>query len=162
VGAVLITTGVWFYRTTARFGPAAPGRAIFDANEFAILEAVALTLFPGPPDSPLSGEEVTLAAKVDDYVATLYPDTQLLFRALVRTLNITPVVTYVRSFYFLTPKLRIKVLQSWKESERSLRRAGHQSLTFAMKMAYYEDPRVRAAAGFTHGCDLSAHPGANR
>lgn len=159
---MLLATGVWFYRTTARFGPPAPGRAVFDASEFAILEAIALTFFPGPPACPLSADEVGLAARVDDYVATLYPDTQLLFRALVRTLNLTPVVTYGRSFYFLAPEARMKVLESWKESEASLRRAGHQSLSFALKMAYYEDARVRAAAGFTHGCDLSRHPGVNR
>jgi hypothetical protein len=152
--ALLVGTGVWFYRTTARFGPPAPGRSAFDSNEFAILEAAAITLFPGPPLSPLSADEVQVAARVDDYVGGLYPDTQLLFRALVRTLNITPVVTYGRSFYFLTPALRTRVLQSWRESETQLRKAGHQSLTFALKLAYYEDPRVRAAAGFSHGCAL--------
>ena len=162
VGAVFITTGVWFYRTTARFGPAAPGRFVFDAQEFEILEQAALTFFPGPPDYPLSGTEVGVAEKVDAYVGSLYADTQLLYRALVRTLNITPVITYGRSFYWLTPGLRAKVLAGWRESESRIRRAGHQSLSFTLKMAYYEDPRVRAAAGFTHGCDLSAHPGANR
>jgi hypothetical protein len=154
IGALLIGSGVWFYRTTARFGPPAPGRAVFDANEFAILEAVALTVFPGPPECPYSAEEVQLAERVDDYVGSLYPDTQLLFRALVRTLNITPVVTYGRSFYFLSPRLRTKVLESWRESETSLRRAGHQSLTFALKMAYFEDARVRSALGFTTGCNI--------
>jgi hypothetical protein len=154
IGALLIGSGVWFYRTTARFGPPAPGRAVFDANEFAILEAVALTVFPGPPVCPYRADEVAVAARVDDYVGSLYPDTQLLFRALVRTLNITPVVTYGRSFYFLSPKLRTKVLESWRESEASLRRAGHQSLSFAVKMAYYEDARVRAAVGFTTGCGI--------
>jgi hypothetical protein len=154
ISALLIGSGVWFYRTTARFGPPAAGRTVFDANEFAILEVAALTVFPGPPLCPYSADEVKVAERVDDYVGSLYPDTQLLFRALVRTLNITPVVTYGRSFYFLTPKLRAKVLESWRESETSLRRAGHQSLTFALKMAYYEDPRVRAAVGFTTGCAL--------
>jgi Gluconate 2-dehydrogenase subunit 3 len=154
VGALMIGTGVWFYRTTARFGPPAPGRAAFDANEFAILEAVAMTMFPGPPVCPLSADEVGVAARVDDYVAGLYADTQLLFRALVRTLNLTPVVTYGRSFFFLPPELRTKVLESWRQSEQQLRRAGHQSLSFALRMAYFEDARVRAAAGFTHGCAL--------
>jgi hypothetical protein len=155
ISALLIGSGVWFYRTTARFGPPAPGRAVFDANEFAILETVALTLFPGPPQCPYSADEVKVAEHVDDYVGSLYPDTQLLFRALVRTLNLAPVVTYGRSFYFLTPRLRVKVLESWRESEAALRRAGHQSLTFALKMAYFEDPRVRTAVGFTNGCGLA-------
>lgn len=154
VGAIFISTGVWFYRTTARFGPPAPARLVFDQNEYEVLEVAARTVFPGPPVCPLSADEVQVAAKVDEYVGGLYPDTQLLFRALVRTLNLTPVVTYGRSFYFLTPALRVKVLESWRKSEASLRRAGHQSLTFALKMAYYEDPRVRAAAGFTLGCGL--------
>jgi hypothetical protein len=154
VSALLIGSGVWFYRTTARFGPPAPGRAVFDTNEFQILEAVALTLFPGPPHCPLSADEVRVAERVDDYVGSLYPDTQLLFRALVRTLNITPVVTYGRSFYFLSPTLRTRVLESWRESEAALRRAGHQSLSFALKMAYYEEPRVRDALGITLGCSV--------
>jgi hypothetical protein len=154
VGAVLIGAGAWFYRTPARFGPPAPGRAVFDTNEFEVLEAAAMTVFPGPPVCPYSGADIDIAARVDEYVGGLYPDTQLLFRALVRTLNITPVVTYGRSFYYLTPRLRARVLESWQDSEASLRRAGHQSLTFALKMAYYEDKRVRAAAGFTSGCPI--------
>ena len=46
------------------------------------------------------------------------------------------------------------VLQDWRTSDLRVRRAGYQSLTFAIKLGYFEDDRVRAFAGFTPGCNL--------
>jgi 5-carboxymethyl-2-hydroxymuconate isomerase len=97
---------------------------------------------------------VQTPAFVDAYVGNLYEDHHLLFRALVRTLNVSTVVSDGRSFYWLGLRQRQEVLQQWRTSDLRVRRAGYQSLTFAIKLGYFEDDRVRAAGGFTAGCIL--------
>lgn len=154
--------GLWFVRTTARFGPAAPGRQVLDPHELDIARALADTFFPGPPDFPFTGREVQVAEGLDAWLGGLYPDTQLLFRTLLRTLNLAPVLTYGRSFYWLPASRRAQVVEDWRQSDLRLRRAGHQSLSFALNLVYFEDPKVRDALGLTWGCELSGHPGAHR
>lgn len=154
IGGLVVAGGAWAWRTVGRFGPPAPGRLVFDADEFRTLEKACEALFPGPPDWPYSADQVETPKFVDTYVGSLYPDHHMLFRVLLRTLNVSPIVSYGRSFYFLPVEKRFEVLQSWRTSDIRMRRAGYQSLTFAIKLGYYEDDRVRAAAGFTPGCNV--------
>ncbi|MBS1152041.1 MAG: Gluconate 2-dehydrogenase subunit 3 [Myxococcaceae bacterium] len=152
VGGLVLAGGAWVWRTSGLFGPPAPGRMVFDADEFRILEKVCEAIFPGKPDWPLSADEAQTPAFVDTYVGNLYDDHHLLFRTLIRTLNISTIVGYGRSFYWLGLEKRQEVLQQWRVSDLRVRRAGYQSLTFAIKLGYFEDDRVREAAGFTSGC----------
>lgn len=154
VGGLLVAGGTWVWRTVGRFGPPAAGRMVFDQSEFAILQKACEAYFPGRPEWPFSADEVQTAEFVDTYAGNLYPDVQLLFRVLLRTLNVTPVPTRGRSFYWLPLEARQAVLQEWRTSELRVRRAGYQSLSFAIKLGYFEDDRVRAAAGFTAGCNV--------
>lgn len=154
VGGVLLVGGTWVWNTVGRFGPPAPGRLVFDADEYRTLEKACEALFPGKPDWPYSAAEVDTPKFVDTYVHSLYPDHHQLFRVLLRTLNISPIVAYGRSFYWLPVQKRLDVLNSWATSDIRLRRAGYQSLTFAIKLGYFEDDRVRASAGFTNGCGV--------
>ena len=151
VGGLVLAGGTWVWRTVGRFGPPAAGRMVFDADEFRILEKICEAVFPGAPDFPFSADQVQTAF-VDAYVGNLYDDHHLLFRTLLRTLNVSPIVSYGRSFYWLGLEKRQEVLNQWRTSDLRLRRAGYQSLTFAIKLGYYEDDRVRAAGGFTPGC----------
>jgi hypothetical protein len=154
VGGLVLAGGTWAWRTVGRFGPAAPGRMVFDADEFRILEKACEAVFPGPPEWPYSADQVQTAAFVDAYVGNLYEDLHLLFRVLLRTLNVSTIVSYGRSFYWLSLEQRQAVLQDWRTSDLRVRRAGYQSLTFAIKLGYFEDDRVRAFAGFTAGCNV--------
>lgn len=154
VGGLVLAGGAWAWRTAGLFGPPAPGRLVFDADEFRILEKVCEAVFPGPPLWPYSADQVQTAGFVDTYVSNLYDDHHLLFRSLIRTLNISAIVSHGRSFYWLGLEKRQDVLQHWRSSDLRLRRAGYQSLTFAIKLGYFEDDRVRAAGGFTTGCNL--------
>lgn len=154
IGGVVLAGGAWVWNTVGRFGPPAEGRLVFDADEFRILEKVCEAVFPGPPDYPFSAHQVQTAEFVDAYVSNLYDDLQLLFRTLIRTLNVSPIVTHGRSFYWLGLEKRQAVLEQWANSDLRLRRAGYQSLTFAVKLGYFEDDRVRAAGGFVPGCNL--------
>ena len=153
------------YRTLGRFGPPATGRLVFDEQEYDVLEKACAAMFPGPPEWPFKASEVGTAEFVDTYVGGLYEDNQFLFRVLMRTLNVSSVLTHGAAFRWLTENARREVLSAWRESDLRVRRAGYQSMSLMIKMGYYEDDRVRASAGFVAGCDLSGRakpPGALR
>jgi hypothetical protein len=147
--------GTWVYRAVGRFGPPAPGYVVFDPYELAILDAACDAFFPGPPEWPLTATEARTTMFVDRYVGGLYEDNQTLFRALLRTLNVSTLLTHGRTFRWLSSQDRFEVLEGWAKSSLYVRRSGHLSLSLIIKMGYYENEKVRAAAGFVEGCPLS-------
>jgi hypothetical protein len=153
-GAALLGTGTALYRTLGRFGPPALGYKVFDAEEVAVLEAACEAHFPGPPEWPLTAKEAGVPAFVDRYLAELYPDNQTLIRALLRTLNVSTLVTHRAQFKNLPVRERLDVLDTWAASSLRLRRAGNQSVTLFIKMGYFENEKVRGALGYTYGCEV--------
>jgi hypothetical protein len=153
-GGALLGGGTWVYKTVGNFGPPAPGLVVFDAHEFAVLEATCDAFFPGAPDWPLSAAEAETAKFVDRYVGGLYPDNQMLFRAFMRTLNLSTVLTHGRTFRWLSQPDRHEVMEGWANSSLYVRRAGNQSLSLIINMGYFEHPRVREAGGFIEGCPI--------
>jgi hypothetical protein len=154
-GSALLGGGTFIYRSVGRFGPPGPGLMLFDAHEFAVLEAVCEGFFPGPPEWPLTAAEAETAKFVDRYVSRLYPDGQLLFRALMRTLNLSTVLTHGRTFRYLSVADRAEVLEGWAKSSLYARRSANQSMSLIIKMGYFEHPKVREAGGFVEGCPIS-------
>jgi hypothetical protein len=155
VGGLALAAGGWAYATLRGFGPPKTGLRVFDRIEAGVVDALCEAAFPGPPETPYSAADVRLTEFVDLYVSGLYDDTQTLFRMLIRTLNLSTVVSYGRTFQWLPIEKRQAVLHEWATSEGRVRRAGYQSLSFALRMGYYEDERVRAALGLTEGCGVS-------
>ncbi len=155
VGGALLGGGTYVYSAVGRFGPPAPGLKIFDAHELAVLEAACEAYFPGPPLSPFTAAEVGTAQFVDRYVGGLYPDNQILLRALLRTLNLSTVLTHGRTFRWLSPADRFEVLEAWADSNLRFRRAGQQSLSLFIKMGYFENTKVREVSEFVEGCPVS-------
>ena len=158
VGGLFLAGGGWVYRTLRGFGPPRSGLFVLDALEADVVDQLARVCFPGPPDWPLSADEVGVTRFVDLYVSQLYEDTQGLFRTLVRAVNVSTLPTHGHTLRALPDAERLAVWKSWGESSFVVRRAGYQALTFAMNLGYFEDDHVRAAAGFTRGCDLSSTP----
>jgi hypothetical protein len=154
-GAVLLGGGTALYRTVGRFGPAAAGYKVFDDDEVKVLEAACEAHFPGAPEWPLSAKEAGCAQFVDRYLSELYSDNQTLFRALLRTLNLSTLITHRTLFKNLDAKERLDVLESWASSSMRLRRGGYASLTLFIKMGYYENEKVREALGYSLGCEVS-------
>ncbi len=158
VGGLFLAGAGTLYRTLRGFGPPAKGLFVLDELEADVVTQLARASFPGPPGWPLSADEVNVTAFVDLYVSQLYSDTQGLFRTLLRAVNVSTLPTHGATMRTLPTDARLAAWKAWGDSSLHLRRAGYQSLTFAMNLGYFEDDRVRAAAGFTRGCDLSATP----
>jgi hypothetical protein len=159
VGGLLLAGGGWAWATLRGFGPPKAGLRVFDTFEYGAVVALCEATFPGPPENPFSAADVKLPEFVDLYVSGLYEDTQQLFRMLIRTLDLSPFLSHGRTFRWLSLEDRQKTLREWATSELRVRRAGYQSLSFALRMGYYEDDRVRAALNLSTGCDLSGTPG---
>ncbi len=160
VGGLLLGGLAALNHAVRGFGKAAPGYRVFDVVEADVVEKVCDALYPGPPEVPFSAKEIDVAHFVDLYVAHLYPDTQELFRMLLRTLNMSSVPTHGGTFRFLPRAHALDVLNGWRDSGLRVRRAGYQTLTLTAAMGYFEDERVRQAAGFSLGCaiDTAARP----
>ncbi len=154
-GGLFLGGGAWLWHALLGWEKPMKGLRVFDSVEFDTVEKVADAMFPGPPDWPFSAQEVGVAHFVDLYVWNLYEDTQQLFRMLIRTLNVSTLVSQGAVFRLLPRPRRVRALAEWAESELRVRRAGYQSLSFALHMGYFEDERVRRAAGFSTGCALA-------
>jgi len=153
-GAVLLGGGAWVWKTLRGFGPAKKGYFVFDATEVEVVEKLAEAVFPGPPALPFTAKQARVAEFVDLYVHGLYDDTQTLFRTLVRTLNLSTVLSHGASFRFLSAERRRQAFAGWGVSELRVRRAGYQALLLPLSMGYFEDDAVCQALGFTSGCGV--------
>jgi hypothetical protein len=131
---------------------------VLDTREADIVQKISMACFAGPPEWPLSADEAQVTRFVDLYVSELYADTQGLFRTLIRAVDLSSLPTRGRPIRSLERTECLKAWHAWRDSTIAVRRAGYQSLTFAMNLGYFEDDRVRAAGGFTRGCDLSSGP----
>lgn len=153
-GGLFLLGASWVYRTVRSFEPPGEGRLCLSQGEVSIAERIAEAFFPGPPHVPLSAAEANLGRFADEYIASLYLTEARLFRLLLRTLNLAPVLSRGRSFYWLPLAARQEVLEDWSKSSVQARRAGYQSLRFMFSLGYFEDPGVRRAMGFEFGCAL--------
>jgi hypothetical protein len=153
-GGLALAGGAWIYKTLWKLGPPAPGRVCLTRDEMAINEKLAEAFFPGPPEVPFSAEEIDLPAFVDRYIGGLYDDNIRLFKLLFRAINLAPVLSYGRSFYWLPLAKRREVLEEWDSSDVLARRAGYASLRFVYGLGYFEDDRVREKVGLKFGCAL--------
>ncbi len=154
IGGLSLVGATWAHRTLRGFGPPKPGFFVLDELEADVVAQLAAAAFPGPPEWPLSADEVNVAAFVDLYVSQLYADLQGLLRTLVRAVNVSTLATHGSTMRLLPAAERLSAWKAWSGSTVAVRRAAYQSLTFAMHLGYFEDDRVRAAGGLTRGCAL--------
>lgn len=154
VSGLAVAGAGWAFKALRGFGPATAGFFVLDELEADVVRQLAIAAFPGPPEWPLSADEVGVAAFVDLYVSQLYPDLQELLRTLIRAVNASTLATHGSTMRRLPVAERLSAWKAWSVSSIAVRRAAYQSLTFAMHLGYFEDDRVREAAGFTRGCVL--------
>jgi hypothetical protein len=155
-GGVALLAGSWLYGTLWRLGPPAPGLVCLTAPELATAAAVGEAFFPGPPDVPFSAADVKLAEFVDGFVGGQYKDNQRLFKVLLRILEAWPLASAGKGFSRLAVAERQAVLAAFHDSKLVVRQAAYMSMRYMFSLGYFEDLRVRKAAGLRFGCDLSS------
>jgi len=152
LGGAMLLGGGWLFKALRGFGPVAKGLRVFDEHEFGVLKVVSHAMFPGTKEWAVQPEHLQIPEFVDAYVSGLYPDTQILFRTLLRAFNLAALTEYGKSFVNLNLNQCQEVLHDWANSDSLLKRAGSQSLSFPINMGYFENDEVMKAAGISLGC----------
>jgi gluconate 2-dehydrogenase subunit 3-like protein len=156
VSGLALLAGSWLYRTFWRLGAPAPGCVCFTPEELLVAGAIAEVFFPGPPQVPYSAAEVKLAEFADAFVGGQYEDNQHLIKLVLRTVERWPVLRSGRRFSQLALADRKIVLDDFRDSGWMVKGAAYESLRYLFSLGYFEDMRVRRAAGLKFGCDLSS------
>jgi len=155
IGGVALIAGSWLQRTFWRLGEPAPGLVCFTDEELGTARAMAEVFFPGPPDVPFSAAEIRLAEFADGFVGGQYEDNQHVIKMLLRTVERWPVWGRGQRFSRLPLAERKAVLAAFRDSGWTVRGAAYESMRYLFSLGYFEDMRVRQAAGLSFGCDLT-------
>lgn len=149
MASVAIASGaaVWLREAAAGFRVLAP-------QEVRIVEALGEALYPEGNPIGLSWRDVDIARCVDDLLTDLMlPRNVPAIRYLLRTLEIATLVARGQSFTSCPVELRVQIFEIWSQQDPFPRRLMIDSLKGVLCMAYYDNPRVKAAIGWRTGCD---------
>ncbi len=147
--AVLAALGIRMSRLPE---PSTSHRLLSD-DEFVLVTAIADGLFP--PGNPLgvAGRDVAVADEVDRLLATeLDPEMRLVFRYLIRGLDIGTTASRGKSFVSLDTEARADVLRVWSDTAVLPRRMAFEGIKLVVGMAFMTDPKVSAATGWESAC----------
>jgi hypothetical protein len=129
-------------------GSVAPGLKRLTTRERDTIAAMAEAWFPARDGVP-GAAAVDVAGGVDAYVASLPDLLGRLTKLLVRAIEYGAYPVELARFSALPVDGRLACLDAWENSALYARRMGFVSLKLAVGMAYFDDPRVRAAIGWT-------------
>lgn len=144
-GAVLLAGGVAF-QEIARV----PGR--LSARDRRLIDALAVTLYPGNPGPP--GDTVGVADFVDRYVQEgLEPTMARVLRGLFFALEWGAVAGAGGRFTSLSPARRTACLRAMEEGGAPALRSAVFGLKSIVNLAYFDHPAVRDAVGMDLVCE---------
>jgi hypothetical protein len=151
LGGAVVAAGGGAWALT-HHGPPATGHSVLTPTEVATVRAIAEVWLPAGGVA-VDGPPVDVAAGVDRVVAELMDDTRRAgFRAILRTLELGTIARQGASFSALDLDTRRTVLETWGDPRILPRRLATDALRGALGMAYFGDPRVLAAIGWSRGC----------
>ena len=130
----------------------APGARILSTVELSVVQALAITMFPGDP-FPLDGLEAGVPAEVDRLLRDLLtPIHATGFRGLLHTLEWGTVASRGTRFSRLAAAERAEVLGAWADPQIVGRRVAMDSLKAILGMAYFGHPEILAHTGWRRTC----------
>lgn len=153
IGAATVAALAALGVRVTRLPGAAPSHRLLSDDEFVLVTAIADGLFP--PGNPLgvAGNEVAVAEEVDRLLATeLDPEMRLVFRYLIRGLDLGTVASRGRSFAALDTEARADVMRVWSDSSVVPRRMAFEGIKLVVGMAFMNDPKIVAATGWEFSC----------
>lgn len=156
VGLVLIGAVALSLRPTRRPPRLGAGRAL-DADELAILLAIARCHLPSPPDLPDAATRVTQA--VDSFVASWTTDRVKELKRALRALDFAPLGLFtagkLQPFTALAPNEQVAYLSAWRQHRWTLFRSVYHATKKLVLAAYYGMPETWPAIGYPGPPDFS-------
>jgi len=135
------------------------GLKVLDAQEYAVMAALAARIIPDRPGFP-TVEELGTAAAADAVLQKTDPSVQAEVKQLLRLFeNAVTNALFggrTRPFTALLPPAQDDVLREWRDSRLSVRRTGYQALRGLLLAAYYGDARTWAAVGYPGPVEVKA------
>lgn len=133
---------------------AAVGFRVLAPEEVRIVEALGEALYPEGNPVGVSWLDVDIARCVDDVLADyMLPRNVPAIRYLLRTLEIATLIARGHPFTRCPVDMRVQIFEIWSQEDPFPRRLVIDSLKGVLCMAYYDNPRVKAAIGWRTGCD---------
>lgn len=145
-GALLLAGGV-----VTRRALGAP--ATLTAGDRAVVDAIAVTIYPGNPGPP--GDRVGAADFVDAYLRDgLEPGGAKLLIALFRAVEYGAAIGLGGRFTHLPPAKRQAFLAAFEGHRSLLVRSAMTALKVVITLAYFDHPAVEEAAGIRRSCPV--------
>ncbi len=148
VGAFVLAGGTayqWFWRAPETLA----------AGDRAILEAIAVTLYPGNPGPP--GDRAGVGDFVERYMRdAMDPGAARSLRALLRAVEWGGAIATGRRFTRLDPARRQAFLAALEAHPWDAMRFAVMALKMVVSLGYFEHPEVLRVAGISRLCETSA------
>lgn len=144
-GALAVCAGL-----TARLPAPGPGLRVLSTREAELVEALGEALWP--PGNPIgvSWDQVALSDSVDELLAdVLAGDSVSGFRQILRSLDLAFLPDTLDG---LPPEERLARLQAWQGPDELVSRVATDGLKAVLGIAYFNDPKVLEAVGFSSRC----------
>jgi hypothetical protein len=152
-GAILAVGGAGFLasRGTRRVDLPPEGLLVLNADEYAVIHAIAGRLVPAKAGFP-SVDEVRVAFNADRVLSRADAGAVKELRQLINLLEngLTNLLFggRPRAFTQLSPEAQDQVLQEWQNSGLTIRRTGFQALRAITLASYYGSPMTWKAVGY--------------
>jgi len=123
--------------------------------ERAVIDAVAVTIFPGGPGPP--GDRVGVADFIEDYLRQgIDPVPGRLLRSAFRAIEYGAVIGAGARFTRLSAPRREALLEAFERHPWATLRSAVAAMKFLVSLAYFEHPAVREACGIGRVCEIPA------
>lgn len=145
-GAALLVGSVAYQRLTR------DPRAL-SARERRLIDALAVTLYPGNPGPP--GDSVGVADYIETYFREgLEPATVRVLRGLLVGLEWGALFATGARFSSLSPESRAAFLRNVEQNGAPILRSALFGLKSIVNLAYFDHPAVREAVGIVRVCEV--------
>lgn len=161
IGTLLVGVGsVGLALQPTRTQSSTPRLKVLDADEYAVLVAVAETACPALGAGAPGATALGVAAQLDELLAGSDPESQkgtkLALRIFENALSGALSGERLVPFTKLDPEARARVLAAWRDSGVGFKRTVYKGLTGAVFAVYWGDPRTWARIGYAGPPDFAA------
>ena len=154
LGTGVLAIGAIGYRVAALpSGKTAGDGGVLSKREMAIVSALALAYFPQGNKFNLDADEAAIAGYVDRYLAQFSPMDRRIVRSLFWLYDQGTIFSgHFRPVRLLSTEEARAYVKAWENSRFGWRRDLAMSLRTVLGLAFFAQPKARAALGFEEPC----------